>query len=100
MPTTYTPRHAAPDTDDYGVDLDHPQERYQLEELREVLDGMPLDADHLGDGGPSDWTLSVLFALAGYGDADAHAYLAPRVEHVAREILRGIGYPGDAFQGA
>lgn len=101
MSTGYVGRHRdLTDHDDYPLDLDHPQERYQLEEVEEVLRAMPLDADHLGDGGVSDWTLSILFALAGQGDADAHAYLAPRVEHAARRILADLGYPGDAFQGA
>lgn len=100
MPTTYTPRHAAPVEDDYPLDLDCPMEAWQMEQVTEVLRAMPLEAENLGDGGLSDWTLAILFALAGAGDSDAHAYLAPRVEHAARAILAELGYPGDAFQGA
>jgi hypothetical protein len=98
MTTTYVPRHADP-LDTYPYDPEDPRERFEMEEVREVLAAMPLDPDALGDGGASDWTLSILFALAGRGDPDTHAYIGPRVEAAAQAILRDIGWPGDAFQG-
>lgn len=103
MPTTYTPRHADVDPTErehYRYDPDDPRERFEMEEVREVLSAMPCDPDHLGDGGPDDWTLAILFALAGVGDSDAHLYIAPRVEAAALSILADLGYPGPGFEGA
>jgi hypothetical protein len=77
---------------------DH-RDRLEAEEIADILRAMPLDADALGDGGQSDWTLSILFALAGKGDSDALLYIAPRLEAAALMVLKDVGYPGDAFQG-
>lgn len=98
---TYTPRHRHPDVDAIhnSFDPDDSRDAYEVSEVTEVLRGLPLDPDTLGDGGRSDWALSILFALAGKGDEDAHAYLAPRIEVAALTLLREIGYPSDAFQG-
>lgn len=94
----YVPRHADLG-DNYPFDPDDPREAVYLDDLREVLDAMPLDPDRLGDGGGSDWTLGILFALAGVGDADASAYIAPRLAYVAGDMLADLGYPGPAFEG-
>lgn len=100
---TYTPRHSNVDPTErehYRFDPTDPRERFEMEECAEVLRAMPLDPDRLGDGGPSDWTLSILFAMAGAGDEDALAYIAPRLRAAALEVLSEVGYPGEAFQGA
>lgn len=101
--TAYAPRHSDIDPVEathYAYDPSDPHDALELLEVVEVLRGMPLDPNALGDGGPSDWTLSILFALAGRGDSDAHAYIAPRLEAAALQLLAEVGYPGDAFQGA
>lgn len=100
--TAYAPRHRHPDVDHVldMFDPSDPRDAYEVEEVTEVLRALPLDPDALGDGGVSDWSLSILFALAGRGDEDAYAYLAPRIEVAALRILADLGYPGEAFQGA
>lgn len=93
---TYAARHA----DEYAIDPSDPCDRMDIDEVREVLAAMPLDPEALGDSSESDWTLSILFLLAGKGDADAHAWVAPRVAAAALAMLTDLGYPGDAFTGA
>lgn len=100
--TAYAPRHAEVDplAAHNEVDPRDPHDSYEIAEVAEVLRGMPLDPAALGDGSPSDWTLSVLCLLAGVGDTDAHDYIAPRVQEAAKVLLREVGWPGEAFQGA
>lgn len=100
--TEYVGRHRAEADDPTGYVFDpmDPCDRYEVEEVKEVLSAMPLDPDLLGDGGPSDWTLSILFAVAGLGDPDASEWVLPRLQTAALAILSDLGYPGPGFAGA
>jgi hypothetical protein len=91
-------KHAAPY--DYPYELGDGPDRMEVEDIADVLRAMPLVADELGNGSTSDWTLCILFALAGKGDTDALDYMAPRLEAAALMVLKDIGYPGPAFEGA
>jgi hypothetical protein len=92
-------KHTAPEDVHYRFEAADSRDRYEAEVIADILRAMPLEADALGDGGESDWTLSILFALAGKGDSDALLYIAPRLEAAALMVLADLGYPGDAFQG-
>ena len=91
-------KHAAP-THEYDVfDATSGPDRLEVEEIADALRHLPLDADELGDGSASDWTLSILLALAGRGAPDALDYMAPRLEAAALLVLADVGYPGPEWR--
>lgn len=92
-------KHAAANTDyPFYPEVDGP-DAFEVEEIADVLSAMPLDGDELGDGSASDWTLTILIALAGWGEPDTLDYVTPRLEAAAKKVLAKIGCPGPAFAG-